>query len=157
MRSRSLGVVLIVVGTLGLLGTSWVASTAPGALGPGPSGVGPGWMTSMHEWMMGEGPWSQAAPTPVPGAREVRVAARDFAFSPAELTVPAGTAVNVVLVNEGDLFHDLTIPSLRFRLASAPGATVSGALSAPRAGRYEFFCSVPGHHESGMEGALVVT
>src|SRR5680860_164187 len=105
MRSRSLGIALIVVGTLGLLGTSWAASTTQGAWGPGSSGTGPGWMASMHEGMMGQGPGSQTAPAPVPGARGVRVTAGDFSFSPAELTVSGKTAVNITLVNEGGLLH----------------------------------------------------
>ena len=157
MRSRTLGIVLIVVGILGLLGTSWAASWAPAPWAPGPSGVGSGWMRSMHEGMTGQGPGRQAAPAPEPGAREVRVAARDFSFSPAEFAAPAGTPVNVVLVNQGGVLHDLTIPALGLGLVASPGATASGALSAPRAGRYEVFCSVPGHRDAGMAGVLVVT
>jgi len=64
--------------------------------------------------------------------------------------------VNLILVNEGTLPHDITIPALGFSLPAAPGTTASGSLSVARPGTYGFFCSVPGHREAGMVGALEV-
>ncbi len=164
-RSRRLGIVLIAVGVMGLLALSLVGSAAPWAVprrsvayGPG-WGPMPGWMGGMHRWMHGTGRgwagWS--APSPSPGAREVRVVADEFSFSPARIEVPVGETVNVVLVNEGQLPHDLTIPSLGFSISAAPGATVSGALTVERPGTYPFVCTVPGHRAAGMIGTLVAT
>jgi len=151
MRIRSLGLVLIAVGVLGLVGTSVAAGVVAGS-------PGSGWMASMHEWMMDGGPLSvSGAPAPVAGAPETDVVARDFSFSPAEVTVPAGTTVNLLLANGGDLLHDVTVPALGFRLEAAPGERASAALFVPDPGRYPFFCSVPGHREAGMEGTVVAT
>jgi len=93
----------------------------------------------------------------VPGAPEIEVASRDFSFSPTELAVPAGSAVNVVLVNDGDLLHDVTIPALGFRVEAPPGSRVSASLTVVSPGRYQFICSVPGHREAGMEGVVIAT
>ncbi len=149
MRTRHLGFVLIAVGVLGLIGTSVGAGIGPGSQGPG-------WMGSMHEWMMGGDLGAGQAPAPVVGAPEVEVVARDFSFSPTEVTVPAGTTVNLVLVNGGDLPHDITIPAFGFRVAALAGTRVSASLTVASPGRYEFFCSVLGHRDAGMQGSLVV-
>jgi uncharacterized cupredoxin-like copper-binding protein len=111
-------------------------------------------MASMHERMMGGGPAAGRAQAPVIGAPEIQLVARDFSFSPSEITVPSGTTVNVVLVNEGDLLHDVTIPTLGFRLEAAAGSKAAASLTVTSPGRYEFFCSLPGHQEAGMEGVL---
>lgn len=149
MRTRTLGLVLIAVGALGLIATSV-------GTGFGPGWQGPGWMASMHERMMGGGLGTEQVPAPVPGAPQVEVVARDLSFSPTEIKVPAGTTVNLLLVNDGDLPHDITIPALGFRVVALPGARASASLTASL-GEYEFFCSVPGHRDAGMEGLLVAT
>jgi len=114
-------------------------------------------MDGMPGWMHG-GPASVGtAPAPSPGAAEVTVVARDLSFSPEEVGVPAGQTVNLVLRNEGAVFHDLTLPDLGFRLSASPGQEASAALTVPAPGRYPFFCSVPGHRQAGMVGVLVAT
>jgi len=152
VSTRKWGFVLIVVGLSGLALTSTGWAMAP----PGRWTM-PGWMSQMHSWMHGSIQGREGAPPPSPGATEVRVVARDFSFSPDEVTVPVGRTVNLTLVNEGDLPHDITIPALGFRLPAAPGATASGALTVMRAGSYEFFCSIPGHREAGMSGTLIAS
>ena len=158
MRSRTLGLLLVVVGVVGLALTwiGWAAGPPGAALGPGWM-TGPGGMGSMHAWMHGTGQVGLTAPAPVPGAREVRIVAKDLSFSPSQVPVSAGGTVNLVLANQGDVLHDLTIPAVGFRLEAPAGATATGALTAPRPGSYELFCSVPGHREAGMSGTLVVT
>jgi uncharacterized cupredoxin-like copper-binding protein len=106
--------------------------------------------------MMGAGVRPEQAPAPVPGAPEVEILARDFTFSPTEVAVPAGATVNLVLMNDGDLAHDITIPAVGFRVAALPGTRVSASLTAGP-GEYEFFCSVAGHRDAGMEGVIVAT
>ncbi len=156
MGSKRLGLVLVMVGVVGLVSMSAIGAAVPGSANPTRSWVGSGWMSSMHAWMHGYGPGGGVAPSPSPGAEEVTIVARDFSFSPSELRVPAGGTVNLVLENQGGLPHDITIPALGFSLPAAPGATASAALSGTRPGTYEFFCSVPGHKEAGMTGALGV-
>lgn len=149
MRTRRLGLVLVAVGVLGLIGTSVGASIGPGSRGTG-------WMSWMHERMMGSGLGGGQAPAPVAGAPEIEVVARDFSFSPTEVTVPAGTTVNVVVVNDGGLPHDVTIPAFGFGVAAVSGTRASASLTVGGAGRYELFCSVPGHRDAGMQGFLEV-
>ena len=149
MSTRRLGLVLIAMGVVGLIGVPVVA-------GPGPGSSGLDWMVSMHERMMG-GSRAGRAQAPVPGAPDIEVVTRDFSFSPTQLTVPAGTTGNVVLVNDGDVLHDLTIPALGFRLEASPGTRTSSSLTVASQGTYQFICSVPGHREAGMEGVVVAT
>ena len=153
MSRRPQGLILIAVGLVGLTLTSigWAA----GPMGPR-SMMGQGSMSQMHEWMNGSDQQGRSAPAPSPGATTIQVVARDFSFSPPELDIPAGRTVNVTLVNEGDLFHDITITALGFGLSASSDTSASGALTPPTPGRYEFFCSVPGHREAGMAGTLVV-
>ncbi len=152
MSRRRLGALLIVVGLVGLALTStgW-------AMGPPGRWSMPGWMSQMHAWMQGPVQSREGALAPSPGAAEVRVVARDFSFSPREFTVPAGQTVNLTLVNEGDLPHDITIPALGFRLPAGPGASETAALTVAGTDTYEFYCSVPGHREAGMSGTLIVS
>jgi uncharacterized cupredoxin-like copper-binding protein len=86
----------------------------------------------------------------------VRVVARDFSFEPAEVRITASSPVNLVLANEGRVFHDLVVPALGLDLDAEPGRTdVAGLQDLPK-GTYRFFCSVPGHAQMGMVGILVV-
>jgi plastocyanin len=152
---RRLGLALLVIGLVGVFVLSVLGAAGPAL--PRSVTYGPGWMRGMHAWMHGWGAGVVAAPSPSPGAREVRVTMDEYAFSPSRIELRAGETVNVVLVNEGALPHDLTIPALGFSLGAAPGATAEAALTAPAPGTYPFFCSVPGHRQLGMVGVLVVT
>ncbi|MEV7598475.1 cupredoxin domain-containing protein [Kitasatospora sp. NPDC089797] len=85
--------------------------------------------------------------TPVPGT----VTIRDFAFDPADFTVPPGSVVTVR--NAGTVTHTLTAqdPSSFDTGPVAPGATVT--FTAPGApGTYPYLCSY--HHF--MRGLLTV-
>lgn len=85
----------------------------------------------------------------------------NFAFSPAEVRVPADGSHTLTVVNDSDQFHDLTVDGLPdgsapvhlglFERASAPYD-----LPALPPGVYELYCSVQGHREAGMEGTFVV-
>jgi uncharacterized cupredoxin-like copper-binding protein len=93
---------------------------------------------------------------PVPDAPTVEVVATEFGFRPDRLTVPAGESVNMSLVNQGQLLHDLTIPKLDIRVVAGPGDTTTVGVIVEEPGEYPFLCTVPGHSESGMTGVLVV-
>ncbi len=160
MRNRMVwGVVLIVVGIIGLLcvgRAEWGGARGSGwgwHRGPMMPGFGRYQMRGPWGWQ-GRGAW---ALPPVAGARTVEIVATDFSFSPIEIPVKAGEVVNLNLANKGNTVHDITVPSLRVRLVALPGQTVAGAIRADRPGTYEFFCSIPGHRESGMVGRIVVT
>lgn len=93
---------------------------------------------------------------PREGAPEEVVVAADFSFAPSTITVAAGEPVNLVLQNDGSIFHTLTIAELDFELRANAGDEIGGAVTPPQPGRYEFVCSVPGHASQGMRGTLVV-
>ena len=104
----------------------------------------------------GGGHGGHAADTPVAdGAREIEVVAAGVSFDPAEIRVAAGEEVAILLTSE-DGQHDFTVDDLDAHVAVGPGETERGGLRAVGAGRFEFYCSVPGHRAAGMEGVLVV-
>jgi plastocyanin len=79
-------------------------------------------------------------------------------FDPEALEVPAGE-VTIDYTNPSPVPHNVAIESDGEALAQ--GATVSGGESGAatvelKPGEYIFYCSIPGHRESGMEGALTV-
>lgn len=127
-------------------------------------GPGPGHMTD-HPGMMGPGmmgPGGSTAPQApasdvIPGAREVRVQARDFGFAPASITLKVGEPVNLVFENEGQMLHDFTVPALGVHVQAGPGQSATAGLRVGEPGTYEYLCSVPGHAEAGMRGTLTVT
>lgn len=79
-------------------------------------------------------------------------------FTRTTLKARAGV-VTIVMKNLSILPHDVAIKGNR---AHAKGKVVGkGGVSALtttlKRGRYEFYCTVPGHEAAGMKGTLVVT
>ena len=89
-----------------------------------------------------------------PTSPALDVVATEMAYDPAAVAVAAGT-VEVVLRNEGRILHDLRITDQPFIIEAGAGSTATGQV-ALEAGRYAFYCSLPGHREAGMEGVLEV-
>ncbi len=118
-----------------------------------PFPMGPGHMAAHHGWATAGGSPSTA----IPGAPEVRVEARNFAFAPSEVRVPH-QQVNLTLVNPqaNGVLHDFTVPDLGIRVVASPGETTTLGLRDLRPGRYAALCSVPGHADLGMRATLVV-
>jgi uncharacterized cupredoxin-like copper-binding protein len=84
----------------------------------------------------------------------LEVVATEMAFTPSEVAVPAGE-VTVTLRNEGTTLHDLRVGTEPFIVEAVAKETATKTLNlAP--GRYELFCSLPGHKEAGMVGTLEV-
>lgn len=89
---------------------------------------------------------------------EASIAASEFAFAPAEVTVPAGK-VTLTIANEGMVMHTLLFddaPKFAKLETPAKGDTDSGAVQL-EPGTYTFFCDQAGHRGAGMEGTLTVT
>jgi plastocyanin len=96
---------------------------------------------------------------PVGGAAaEVDVTASEMMFDPAEIDVSPGTKIK--LTNGGMLEHDMAV--------DAWGGVIIGPLQGGESGEYtvpedvkpgdtiDFYCSIPGHKESGMTGKMTV-
>jgi plastocyanin len=92
--------------------------------------------------------------------------AQEYSLWPSRGTVPAGTVL-VELWNRGQDMHDAWIrrlnaagqmvgPVLGRVLVTMPGR-VSQATWHLKAGRYELYCSMPGHLALGMHAKLTVT
>lgn len=104
----------------------------------------------------GGGHGGHGADSPVAeGAREIDVTAEGLAFTPDELHATVAEDIAIVLTSE-DGRHDFTIDDLDAHVAVGPGDTARGGVRASDPGRYDFYCSVPGHRDGGMEGVLIV-
>ena len=147
----------------GISSTAW--HVGPGMMpgGPGMMPGGPGMMgngsgtTGMGPGMMGFG---QSGPvsTPIPGASEVRVQAVNFGFAPNEVHLPKSADVNLTFTNPAGtgVVHDLTVPALGIHITANPGETKTVGLRGLTAGRYDAYCSVPGHADLGMRAIVIV-
>jgi hypothetical protein len=107
-----------------------------------------------------------AAAASRPAPAHLLVYAQEWSLWPSRPSVPAGTVI-VQLWNRGQDSHDLRIRRLDARgqmvgpVLGAVRITPSGQLSQAiwhlRAGRYEIYCSLPGHLAMGMHARLRVT
>jgi plastocyanin len=169
-RQLAWGVALVAIGIAGLIALSALTGGDPwdqpdtggppgrwGQRGPMMPGFGGPHMGPWGMWGPRDRPGAGSQLPPVAGARTLDVVATDFSFQPAEVSLRAGEAVNIRLVNQGVAVHDLLVPALGVWLIAAPGQSATSGLKFDWAGSYEFFCSVPGHREAGMVGRIVVT
>jgi len=155
------GLTTAVAGLALLVLTGVMAVAGPGVgVGIGSGYLGNGGNVSMMgqgtQMMGGYASGGTAGAAAIPGATEVTVTAADLTFSPTELRLPAGRDVNLTLVNRGQVLHDLTIPALSVHIVAGPGESRTVGLRNLTPGRYEGFCSVPGHAQAGMRVTVVL-
>ena len=100
----------------------------------------------------------ETAPAETGGGQQVSdVSLSEFQFEPADVTAEAGSTIT--LENVGSTEHDLR---LRKAGKDIGGTEVFGAGQSEELkvdfppGKYEMFCSVPGHEDSGMKGTFTV-
>jgi uncharacterized cupredoxin-like copper-binding protein len=86
----------------------------------------------------------------------VTLVTKEFYFEPDTVTVAAGSTEIVVDNSGGMVEHDFTLEELGVEIYAAPGDTEREVVDL-ESGSYEFFCSIPGHREAGMEGTLTVS
>jgi uncharacterized cupredoxin-like copper-binding protein len=81
-------------------------------------------------------------------------------FDPDEISADAGSSLTINFDNAGTQLHDFTIDDLggeRIHVEVPSGEEDSVTLDIPdESGEFEFYCTIPGHRESGMEGILTV-
>lgn len=88
---------------------------------------------------------------------EVTIVSTEFKYSPANVIVPAGRVVTVILDNSGaETEHGLIVPAFNFRLEVKAGEIARKSIVFDKPGEYEFSCDLPGHREAGMKGTLIV-
>ena len=90
------------------------------------------------------------------GGTTLSLQGKEFEFIPNTLSAPADTEVTVELENTGTIEHDFTIDEANLSFLVPATETGSGTFTLS-AGTYTFYCAVPGHRESGMEGTLTVS
>jgi plastocyanin len=81
-----------------------------------------------------------------------------LAFTVAKVIVPPGNT-NFRLKNSQAVGHDLTIEEVGAGSAQTPVIREDSAwvrVSLSEGKRFVFYCSVPGHREAGMEGAITI-
>jgi uncharacterized cupredoxin-like copper-binding protein len=93
-----------------------------------------------------------------PGGTIGILAGEDLTFDAAEWTVPEGP-VTFVYTDEGDVTHTLAIEGLEdeMLLQVETAGQVDQGTVALSPGAYTLYCTIRGHREAGMEGALEVT
>ena len=112
---------------------------------------------------------SYQAPTPTPTqtppttqapasqVTEISVSGTEFSFNPASISVKTGERVKITFQNNGRAPHNLILEGLDITTKTVGGGqTDIVEFTAPSSGTYTFFCSVPGHRATGMEGNLRV-
>jgi nitrite reductase (NO-forming) len=99
---------------------------------------------------------SPASPAPVSGdvLGALEVQAVDLGFTPKELSVDKPGTYAVTLVNTGQVPHDITFADGTTGAAN-PGEKVTVDVAVPDSG-ITFLCSIPGHADAGMKGAVTV-
>jgi len=78
-----------------------------------------------------------------------------FGLGPSQLTIPAMSAASILVTNEGVAAHNFTVDALGIVIDLEPGESKPATLNAA-SGTYDFYCSVPGHRDLGMQGTLTV-
>src|ERR1700760_1947537 len=89
--------------------------------------------------------------------RVVKVSAKRFVFTPAEIKLRKGEPVVFELTTQ-DIFMGMNIPDFGVRSDIVPGKTMKLAFTPDKAGTFTFLCDVfCGDGHEGMNGTLVVT
>ena len=94
--------------------------------------------------------------TPEPQAITVPVTESEFKVVPATTDLKAGK-VTFDVQNDGKIPHDLAIKGMsdKTKLIS-PGGSAKLAVTL-KPGKYELYCSVPGHESAGMKANITVS
>lgn len=91
------------------------------------------------------------------GNGSVTIETPEMSFVPDSITASAGEDLEITLDNTDGQPHTFTLDEADFEIEAEGGETATGTLSVPdEAGDYEFYCSIPGHRESGQVGTLTV-
>jgi len=106
----------------------------------------------------GGGPASARPATPLPSG-VIAVEAKEYAFTPSTISVPAGS-VTFSIRNAGTQEHEFEVfkgdQVVDEVEGIVPGLTRNATMTLA-AGEYTFMCKLNGHDQLGMKGTLTVT
>jgi uncharacterized cupredoxin-like copper-binding protein len=90
-----------------------------------------------------------------PPVKTIEIQGTSYKFTPAKIAAPAGI-LEFKLTSE-DIQHSFRIKDVNgFMIEAGAGKTATGKVKLD-AGKYTFYCDIPGHESAGMEGTLTVT
>lgn len=106
-------------------------------------------------------PEASPSASPAAGGNEIEIGSYDIHYDPKEVTIKADTEITIKLPNHGTTQHTFVIddhknenlPFEAIHVAIDPGKTEEVKLKAP-AGKYYFWCDIPGHEAAGMWGYI---
>jgi len=93
----------------------------------------------------------------------VQIVETEMRFSPNRIEARVGQPIRITIVNRGAQRHDLAFPSLEMpnlqgvETLLQPGQSTTLTMTFDHPGAYEFLCTIPGHAEAGMTGAVFVS
>ncbi|MGH2511183.1 MAG: plastocyanin/azurin family copper-binding protein, partial [Candidatus Limnocylindrales bacterium] len=162
---------IVVLMVVSLVAMACVSGAAPSwTFTPGTAGAAgsPGASPSMGDMPgmsgmpgMGDMPGmgSPAASAPagqdvVASGSTVEIHAFDLGFRPSAVAVASAGTYALKFVNDGAVEHNITFADGTVLVAQAR-QTTTGSVSVPAAGM-TFLCSIPGHAQAGMTGAISV-
>jgi nitrite reductase (NO-forming) len=112
------------------------------------------------------GPTMAKAPTALPTAANdavqqtsgnlgmLEIHSVDLGFSPTNLNVEKPGRYTVKLTNDGAMLHDVTFPN-GTKIVAKSKEIASAEIDVPASG-LSFICSIPGHADAGMKGAISI-
>jgi nitrite reductase (NO-forming) len=75
------------------------------------------------------------------------------------LSANVGDTINITLTSGDGIEHDISFPDFNTtsEKVSGKGSSVSISFTVDKGGGFDYFCTIPGHRESGMAGKFNVT
>jgi heme/copper-type cytochrome/quinol oxidase subunit 2 len=84
------------------------------------------------------------------------ITAENTRFVETSLHMENGEVLGLFVSNKDDIGHSFDIDSLDIHVQLPPNSTTAVAIKPTRPGSLEFYCSVPGHRDTGMVGTIDV-
>ncbi len=92
-----------------------------------------------------------------PAIATVKLESGNTFFKPNKVTAPAGI-IKIQVTNIESGIHDLVIRNIPgFQVEVSGEGDVESQKVELAKGKYEFYCTIPGHEEAGMKGTLTVS